>query len=274
MYRNKAFGKKYQRNKNEWRKSDVIPDENNPVIQIFVDFAKELDDKHDTYEKIIKISRDIAIESKRIIFSLHNIQGNHDSNKIEKLDEIKTKFENLSENKFKMIACELLKKDPYLYHRSFTACVQEFVEAYTYYMFLKQREIPNFNLVSKCFVFKNNDNEEFSLFFSQYDYLLGIADLTGELMRRSINSLGLGEVEECYFLCETVRDIFSGFLGTHVGGHKELKRKLYTLKQSLTKMELVCYNLQVRGQEVPKDFIATALEESQIIPSDEDEGYF
>jgi hypothetical protein len=47
-------------------------DENNRVIRMFLEFRKELDDKHDRYEKIVKTSRDITIENKRIIFLLHS----------------------------------------------------------------------------------------------------------------------------------------------------------------------------------------------------------
>lgn len=48
-------------------------DESNPVIQAFRAFSCELDEKHDRYENIVKLSRDITIESKRIIFLLHSI---------------------------------------------------------------------------------------------------------------------------------------------------------------------------------------------------------
>lgn len=47
-------------------------DEKNPVLQMFRECSLELTDKHDRYERIVKISRDITIESKRIIFLLHN----------------------------------------------------------------------------------------------------------------------------------------------------------------------------------------------------------
>lgn len=48
-------------------------DENNPVIKAFRGYSVELDTKHDRHERIVKISRDITIESKRIIFLLHNV---------------------------------------------------------------------------------------------------------------------------------------------------------------------------------------------------------
>lgn len=46
--------------------------ENSPVIVMFKQYAAELDQKHDRYERIVKTGRDITIESKRIIFLLHN----------------------------------------------------------------------------------------------------------------------------------------------------------------------------------------------------------
>lgn len=39
---------------------------------MFREFSRELDEKHDRYERIVKLSRDITIESKRIIFALHS----------------------------------------------------------------------------------------------------------------------------------------------------------------------------------------------------------
>lgn len=48
-------------------------DENNPIIKAFRGYCVDLDAKHDRHERLVKISRDITIESKRIIFLLHNI---------------------------------------------------------------------------------------------------------------------------------------------------------------------------------------------------------
>lgn len=50
-------------------------DENNAVIKMFLSYRQDLDDKHDRYEKIVKMSRDITIETKRIIFLLHTINS-------------------------------------------------------------------------------------------------------------------------------------------------------------------------------------------------------
>lgn len=47
-------------------------DENNPTIKAFMQYNTELVEKQDRHERIVKLSRDITIESKRIIFLLHN----------------------------------------------------------------------------------------------------------------------------------------------------------------------------------------------------------
>lgn len=48
-------------------------DDSNPVVRSFRAYADELNDKHDRYERIVKHSRDITIESKRLIFLLHTV---------------------------------------------------------------------------------------------------------------------------------------------------------------------------------------------------------
>lgn len=53
--------------------TDVDEHDLSEIQQQFRLYARELDDKHDRQERIIKISRDITIESKRIIYLLHTI---------------------------------------------------------------------------------------------------------------------------------------------------------------------------------------------------------
>ncbi|KAL3286522.1 hypothetical protein HHI36_001027 [Cryptolaemus montrouzieri] len=150
--------------------------------------------------------------------------------------------------------------------------MQEFIEALVFYQYLKNGEIESWNNINKYFVYEE-EGEVIPLLFSQFDFILGIADFTGELMRRCINNLGIGNIDDCFKLCDCVRFINTGFLGTISAGHKEIGRKVYTLKQSLAKMELVCYNLKIRGSEIPKHMLATVLESPQEL-NDEDEGFY
>lgn len=118
----------------------------------------------------------------------------------------------LIDTNFKAIAKELQGLDQYLYHRAYTWGMQEFVEAVVFCQFLKQNDINNWEHINSTFQYEEDD-KKFDLLFSQYDFIFGIADFTGELMRRCINSLGIGNIDDCFKLCNFVKHINSGFLG-------------------------------------------------------------
>jgi predicted translin family RNA/ssDNA-binding protein len=109
---------------------------------------------------------------------------------------------------------------------------------------------------------------------SPVDYILGVADLTGELMRKCINNLGSGDIEGCYQTCTFVKEIYSGFLSVSYTGIKDMARKLITLRQSLSKMENACYTIHVRGSEIPKHMLADVISATQDDFLEEDEGFY
>jgi predicted translin family RNA/ssDNA-binding protein len=119
----------------------------------------------------------------------------------------------------------------------------------------------------------DHDVVSLKTFVSPVDYILGVADLTGELMRKCINNLGSGDIEGCYQTCTFVREIYSGFLGVSCTGFKEIARKLVTLRQSLSKMENACYTIHVRGSEIPKHMLADVISGTQDDFLEEDEGF-
>lgn len=88
------------------------------------------------------------------------------------------------------------------------------------------------------------------------DYLLGVADLTGELMRMCINSVGNGDIDTPFEVSQFLRQVYDGFSFIGNTGPYEVSKKLYTLKQSLAKVENACYALKVRGSEIPKHMLA------------------
>lgn len=80
MNRNNRYrGNRKPNHRSDTKKIDAeTENSDNPVIQSFRKYAMELDDKHDRYERIVKLSRDVTIESKRIIFLLHSIDNRFD----------------------------------------------------------------------------------------------------------------------------------------------------------------------------------------------------
>ncbi|KAF5270803.1 hypothetical protein FQR65_LT05422 [Abscondita terminalis] len=259
-------------------------DENNKVMQMFKQYALELDNKHDRHERIVKLSRDITIESKRIIFLLHNAATDLDKKKEQIYNEADLRLRQLLEKNFKTLALELNGQDPYLYLRAYTAGLQEFIEALLYYQFLRYGAIePWQNLNTKLrYTIDNSENNDITdgtevcMTAPPLEFFLGMGDFTGELLRKCINSLGSGNIEDCFQICNYVKDIYTGFLRINCSGYKELSRKIYVLKQSLQKMEYACYTIQVRGSEIPRHMLATVVNTvtSPEVGNDDDEGFF
>lgn len=105
---------------------------------------------------------------------------------------------------------------------------------------------------------------------SPSDYLLGVADLTGELMRLCISSVGNGDIDTPFQLSQFLRQIHDGFSYIGNTGPYEVSKKLHTLRQSLGKVEDACYTLRVRGSEIPKHMLADVFSSrSTLIDPDE-----
>lgn len=127
------------------------------------------------------------------------------------VEEAERRLNILVNTNFKAIAEELQSHDNYLFHKAYTWGMQEFVEA-VFCQFLKRDNISTWNDINNSFQYEEN-GKKFDLMFSQYDFIFGIADFTGELMRRCINSLGIGNIDDCFKICHFVRQINTGFLG-------------------------------------------------------------
>ncbi|XP_012276254.1 translin-associated protein X [Orussus abietinus] len=258
--------------------------EHSPVIQQFRGYSAELDKKHDRYERIVKFSRDVTIESKRIIFLLHTIDK--ESKKDAVLVEAKLRFLHMAKTLFKNIALELDGQDVYQYLRAYKSGVEEYIEAITFYQYLQDNSLQDWDMLEKSLTYtipkkeeesdaiENPESKTVQMSILPNEYILGIADLTGELMRKCINNLASGDIASCYQTCAFVRSMYKGFLKCVGVSGKEINRKMYTLKQSLTKMENVCYTIKVRGSEIPKYMLADmAIVATEEYTSYDDEGY-
>ncbi|EZA59033.1 hypothetical protein DMN91_010453 [Ooceraea biroi] len=258
-------------------------DENNPTIQQFRAYATELDAKHDRYERIFKINRDVGIESKRIIFFLHTIDK--ESKRGSVLDSAKARLDKVAQMMFRDIASELDGQDAYQFHRAYRAGLEEYVEALTFHEYLQSGGMQDWSNLEKMLTYRatpadSTAQEEVTakttrVMMTPTDYIMGIADLTGELTRKCINSLAIGDIASCYQTCDLVRKIYVGFLGyTGLVSSNEMSKKILTLKQSLTKMENACYTIKVRGSEIPKYMLAgAAIAAAEKYIAEDDEGY-
>ncbi|KAJ7400138.1 Translin-associated protein X [Pitangus sulphuratus] len=271
-------------------KENVNP--SSALMTSFKSFQLELDTRHDKYERLVKLSRDITIESKRTIFLLHRFTSTPNGEEI--LNESEVKLDAVRQ-KIKQVAQELIGEDMYQFHRAISPgdisgksvdCrLQEYVEAVSFQYFIKTRSLISVEEINKQLIFTAEDREEttnttsnshdkqqhtWSLKVTPVDYLLGVADLTGELMRLCISSVGNGDIDTPFELSQFLRQIYDGF--TYIGntGPYEVSKKLYTLKQSLAKVENACYTLKVRGSEIPKHMLADVFSsKTELIDQDE-----
>ncbi|KAM9726281.1 translin-associated protein X [Menidia menidia] len=256
-----------RKNPSAARERDVVANQSSPVIAAFKVFQQELDTKHDKYERLVKLSRDITIESKRTIFLLHRVTNVPDTESV--LNEAEVKLDGVRQ-RISQVAEELRGEDIFQFHRAFTPGIQEYVEAVSFLHYIRHRSLISLEEINARLVFIRAEEADpkgsaaapplgdqvLTFQVTPSDYLLGVADLTGELMRMCISSVGNGDIDTPFQLSQFLRQIHDGFALIGNTGPYEVSKKLHTLRQSLGKVEDACYTLRVRGSEIPKHMLA------------------
>ncbi|KAL1263661.1 hypothetical protein QQF64_006400 [Cirrhinus molitorella] len=159
--------------------------------------------------------------------------------------------------------------------------IQEYVEAVSFHHFIKHRSLISLEEINARLVFMRENKGEgevactgpsvLTFQITPTDYLLGVADLTGELMRMCISSVGNGDIDTPFQLSGFLRQIHDGFSYIGNTGPYEVSKKLHTLRQSLGKVEDACYTLRVRGSEIPKHMLADVFSSRAAAHLDPDE---
>jgi len=221
-------------------------DENSLLHTAFSMYQSELDARNDKYERLVKLSRDITIQSKRAIFSL--LRREESAEKL--ADDALEKFAAIKKL-LKQISTETSNEDRYKFARAVSPGIQEFIEAVTLLYYIKEKRLVTYEEVDQLFFAFDGH----SVLLTHYDYMLGVADLTGELMRMAINRIGSREFSEAESICQLLRSIHQEF-STFGYEHREMGKKINVMKASLRKVENACYNVKVRGSEVPDNLLA------------------
>lgn len=172
--------------------------------------------KYDTErEKLIKKSRDVLKLSKQIIYAVHRDELANASKLVKKIKEEKKKLDRIAKHSHKMN-----------YEGSFKIAVQEYVEAVLYYEFVKNGKLVDMNVSAEHFV-------------------LGLADLPGELVRKAVFLAGKGKVKEVKKIKEEVDSIYGELLGFDFRDN-EIRRKVDAVKYDLRKLEDLVLDLRKR----------------------------
>ncbi|KAH9947694.1 Translin [Amylocystis lapponica] len=229
------------------------------IVGVFDAFRDELDDHNDRRERLIKSSRDVTNLSKKVIFLLHRVMTedtteSSDTNLAsraaararEKLRDVQALFAGMRE--------DVTGDRFWRYQKNVSPGLQEYIEALSFTHYLEHRTLISYEEVQESL-----SDDDGILYFPLplEDYLLGLADLTGELMRYAISSISRkGGRSKANEVCVFVRGCKADFEGL-TPHFKELRKKQTVTSQSLTKIEDVAYAITVRSSEydVPPEIL-------------------
>jgi translin len=177
----------------------------------FDEMGEELRKYDAEREKSIQLSREIIKESKLIIYAVQ--RGN---------------LNEAAKNSSKIKA--MMKKLPEKHYTEMISTAwQEYVEAMTFLIYVKENRLPTRR----------------ELGVETYEYLLGMCDLTGELMRKAVNHVIKGNISEVEKINSLVNDIYHEFLKFNLG-NSELRKKSDQIKWNLEKLESILYDLKIK----------------------------
>ncbi|KAL8518431.1 hypothetical protein ACS0TY_009712 [Phlomoides rotata] len=219
----------------------------NPMKEAFSKYASYLNDLNDKRERVVKASRDITMNSKKAIFQVHRISKH---NKEEVLDKAEKDLAAVMDRYMSRLVQELHGTDFWKLRRAYSPGVQEYVEAATFCNFCKTGALLHLDEINASLQTLSDPSIE-PLQINLLDYLLGLADLTGELMRLAIGRISDGELEFAQKICSFVREIYRELtlVSPKIDDSADMKSKMDTMLQSVMKIENACLSVHVRGSE-------------------------
>lgn len=217
------------------------------IISAFEGFREELDGHNDRRERIIKANRDITNLSKKLIFQLHRIaqDENSDEGRNQAIHKSSGKFAEV-QKLYAKLQVEVEGENNWRYARSMSGGLQELIEALSLRHYLLNGEMISHAQVQQ---FLTSDVGEKYLDLPNPDYLLGVSDLTGELMRLAISTITRsGGRDRALHTATFVRRCLADF-ETFVPHVRDLHKKQNETTSSLHKIEDALYAIRVREFE-------------------------
>ncbi|GAA0139793.1 hypothetical protein LIER_01269 [Lithospermum erythrorhizon] len=215
--------------------------------EAFAQYAQYLNDLNEKRERVVKASRDITMNSKKVIFQVHRISK---QNKEEVLGKAEKDLAQVTALHVSRLVKELHGTDFWKLRRAYSPGVQEYVEAATLCHFCKTGTLLNLDELNAVLLPLSDSSVE-PLQINVLDYILGLADLTGELMRLAIGRISDGELDFAEMICKFVREIYRKLtlLAPEMDDSYDMKTKMETMLQSVMKIENACFSVHVRGSE-------------------------
>ncbi|KAJ3330076.1 hypothetical protein HDU76_006470 [Blyttiomyces sp. JEL0837] len=141
---------------------------------------------------------------------------------------------------------ELQGQNYYRHFKSISPGLEEYIEAFSFYHYMRTGELVSREAIQDELQ-KAADGPVMPI--TVEDYVNGLADLTGELMRLAINTVARGQHQSAAKICSFMRKLASDY---DILNYPPARKKMSAMKSSLVKVETACYNIKVRGSEYPQ----------------------
>jgi len=181
---------------------------------------KELADYDKQRELLIKKSRDVLKLSKQIIYAVHRDNLKQAESQIKEIEKELSKLNQITKHSTFLLS-----------EGSYKIAVQEYVEALLYFHVIKNKKMPTHTQL------KVHTNY----------YLLGLCDLTGEIVRKAVYLAGKDQFAEVIKFKDLVDQIYGELLKFDFR-EPELRRKFDSIKYDLKKLEDLVLDLKLKGK--------------------------
>jgi predicted translin family RNA/ssDNA-binding protein len=185
----------------------------------FEHMKSELEEHEKEKDALVRNSRTVVKLSKRVIYSLHR---DDPKSAATHLEDMKKEFSNLDKS----------TKDTKLRSSgAYKVAVQEYVEAYCFYELIVNNRLL--------------ENGKLKL---DYEYfLMGLIDLTGEVVRKAINASIVGKYEDAVKMKNLVSELYDELLLFDFPGG-ELRKKFDSVKYDLKKLDDLVLSLKLSNK--------------------------
>ena len=148
---------------------------------------------------------------------------------------------------FKSAEADLQDINAYRYQRQISSGIQEFMEAVLFQHYLETGQLMTYEEAAKMI--------PADVMLTEDDYILGIFDMTGEVMKYAVTYLASHRELPSADVLSNMRllraCLESVDASPSYGLNKEFGKKLTTTKQSVEKVEYQVYNMLIKGKEKP-----------------------
>lgn len=174
------------------------------------------------------------------------------------------------QKQFVAIAPDLAGINAWRYQRQISGGVQEYMEAISFEHYLRHQSLITISEAAQTL--------PGGIELTGDDYVLGLFDLVGELMRFAITTMattgslpGSGNGNRDILVdLRSLRTCFQALDTTSCGGTglgKDVEKKMEVMKTCVEKVETAVYGLIIRGRERPKGWVPDLGEERGTVES-------